>query len=238
MKKVLKRIGAVIWFIGLLVFFVFLINYVANENFIKNVSAKMYGENVLSFLGFTEKYIAPYNLGNMYYEEGEYDLAIEQYNEALSYEPEEGPDCLIRINLALSMVMPIDVDNLEPEDIDDTIDILEDAIDILTENGCAADKRRDSHNKDAQQLKKDIEDLIEKLKQQQQEQSNGDGDPDDQQQQDPSNGDNDGNSSQEQQEMLQQTFQELLDQTNDERYENLGYDEFMYDYSFYTGDVW
>lgn len=121
-------------------------------------------EEKLLKMNFPESYIPYYNLGNAAYKEGNYNSAIGYYSQALQNYPPEDKDCLIRINLALSLCNTIDFYSLDSQEkIDTALFILYKARDILLENGCATEEG-DGHNADAQQLKEDIDAMIEKLK--------------------------------------------------------------------------
>ena len=81
-----------------------------NAEFLRSYNSGRYSpipENLLPYLPFGENYVAPYNLGNVEYQRGNYDKAIYYY--ALAYQngppehPEHDEECKIRVNLALSM---------------------------------------------------------------------------------------------------------------------------------------
>ncbi len=123
------------------------------------------GEEKLLEFNFPESYVPYYNLGNAAYKNGDYNSAISYYNEALGMHPGEGKDCMIRINLALALCRTINFYNLDSQEkIDTALFILYKARDVLTENGCASPEGSDGHNADAQQLKEDIDRMIEMLK--------------------------------------------------------------------------
>lgn len=146
-------------------------------------------EKLLEF-NFPEGYLPYYNLGNAAYKNGDYNAAINYYNEALNQHPGEGKDCLIRINLALSLCNTINFYKLDSQEkIDTALFILYKARDVLTENGCASPEGHDGHNEDAQQLKEDIDRMIEMLQNPDQ---GGTGNSD--QSSDESGGSNDGSS--------------------------------------------
>lgn len=160
----MKKIGISIWIISLVLFICLAINYIGNEIRIYNYEDEYYQEDFFDIMGFTEPYIAPYNSGNAYYQEGKYDKAIKQYEKALSYNPPKSKECKIRINLALAMVVPIDVQSITAENKQEVIDILHKAKDILCEDGCAHMEDDNGHNKDAQTLKNEIDEFEKQLK--------------------------------------------------------------------------
>lgn len=159
MKRVLWGIEAIILFVLVLL----LTNHFSNEIMIDHYNNKEYQENNITFLGVLEPYIAPYNLGNVYYQRCDYESAIAKYQEALQYNPPEGYDCKIRINEVLAMVATIDADSVDVKNYDETIDYLQSAQAILCEHGCASMEGSTGHNKDAQQLKEDIDKFIYEL---------------------------------------------------------------------------
>lgn len=176
-----KKIIAIVGILGALCFTVLAVNYVSNEHFIDRYENRVYeNSRITPVLGFTQPYIYHYNQGNIYYKNGDYDGAEYEYRRALENGAPEDYDCKIRINLALSMVTPIDADGVTEENLDETIELLESAKDILIENGCAHRDDNDGHSEDAQTLKNEIDEFEEELKKQVEEQKNND----DRQQQD------------------------------------------------------
>ena len=106
-------------------------------------------------------------------------------------------ECRVRINLALSMLARIDFENLhmnDREEVDNAIKELLAAREVLTTDECAHFDDPNGHNKEAEQLKKDIDDMIEQLQQNQEDQQNND-DQDDQQQNNDNNQDDQNNDS-------------------------------------------
>lgn len=143
------------------------LNYFSNENAINNSR-----ENVLKILGFAQPYVAPYNEGNLAYEKRNYREAVIKYKKALEYSMPQKRECQVRINLALAIAMPVDQEYIENKGADEAIKVLESAIEVLTEKGCAdhSDQQGQTtagHSEDATQLKKDIEKYIEEIKQSQ-----------------------------------------------------------------------
>lgn len=159
----MKRIISALWAVLVIVLMILVVNYVGNEAMINNYNNKKYEKNFLAALGFTQPYISHYNQGNNYYQQGYYDLAIEEYEKALEFNPPEGMDCQIRINIALAMTLPIDEDQVTVDNLEETLEILYEAEDVLCENGCASMDDSDGHYKDAQKLKEDIDEFIARL---------------------------------------------------------------------------
>ena len=163
--RITKRVIVGIWVLLVIFMGVLILAYYSNHKMIKDYKKDKYEFNQMGFLGFTEPYINPYNRGNVFYSLGDYDRAIAEYDLALSYNPPEPVDCMIRVNYALSLLAPIDVDNITEDNLDMVLDILDDARDILCENGCATDDG-DGHDDAAQQLKDEIDEFEEQLLQQ------------------------------------------------------------------------
>lgn len=163
--RITKRVIVGIWVLLVIFMGILLLAYYSNRNMIKNYKKEKYEFNQLGFLGFTEPYINPYNRGNIFYSLGDYDRAITEYDLALSYNPPEPADCMIRVNYALALIAPIDPDNINEDNLEEVLDILDEARDILCEDGCANDKGT-GHYDPAQTLKDEIDEFEEELLQQ------------------------------------------------------------------------
>ena len=115
--------------------------------------------------------MVPYNLGNAEYQKQNYDKAISYYVTALSKKlPENEKECMIRVNLALSICHTIDFESLDLEDTDavlEAITVLYEARYVLTEKGCASEPvgSSDGHYENADKLRKDIDDMLQYLSQ-------------------------------------------------------------------------
>ncbi|MBO4458422.1 MAG: tetratricopeptide repeat protein [Butyrivibrio sp.] len=144
------------------------VRVLVNRSFVKNYNSGVYDakyEEKLLFLNFPESYVPYYNLGNMCYKNLNYPEAVGYYNEALKMHPPAAKECSIRINLALALCNTIDFTDLSSQDkIDMALFVLYQARDTLLENGWAVDEGDNYRDKDAQQLKEDIDKMIEKLK--------------------------------------------------------------------------
>lgn len=139
-----KKVAIVIWIFGLVGFLI-----------------------VASYMIKNRDIIEYYNSGNYCFQNGWYDIAEADYKGILAMHPSKKKQCSIRINYALAIVTPMTLDNIveEYETLDEAIERLESAKDILTKDGCAHDNDDLGHNKKAQQLKNEIDDYIEELKQ-------------------------------------------------------------------------
>lgn len=113
---------------------------------------------MLTNITWQSSYVSNYNYGNILYQNGEYDKAIEEYKKALRTVTSTEKECKIRINYALAICKMVQLDESDEESIKEAIETYQSAIQILTEDGC------NNHNQDAKKLKKDIEEEIERLK--------------------------------------------------------------------------
>ena len=156
-RRVLLSVCALVITVGVLI----LLRSLINAEFLRSYNSGRYSpipENLLPYLPFGENYVAPYNLGNVEYQRGNYDKAIYYY--ALAYQngppehPEHDEECKIRVNLALSMCHTIDFDNLDYSDAEavaEAMVTLQQARAILTEAECASEPvgSDDGHYRDA-----------------------------------------------------------------------------------------
>ena len=160
--RITKRVVVGIWVLLVIFMGILLLSYYSNHKMIKDFKKEKYEFNQLGFLGFTEPYVNYYNRGNIFYSLGDYERAIAEYDMALSCNPPEPIDCMIRVNYALSLLAPIDADNITEENLDMVLDILDEARDVLLENGCATDDG-DGHDDAAQKLKDEIDEFEQEL---------------------------------------------------------------------------
>ncbi len=155
---------------------------IVNHSFVKAYDEDVYlseNEELLKFVNTPESYLPYYNLGNIAFENTDYNSAVGYYTKALSLFPLGQKECDIRINLALSMCYSIDFQHLETQErIDTALIILYKARDVLLENGWANEDPELVKDEEAQQLKEDIDRMIEKLENPEE----GDNSQDDQQQ--------------------------------------------------------
>ncbi|MBR6403303.1 MAG: tetratricopeptide repeat protein [Eubacterium sp.] len=152
----------------LAIFALFLsVRYIINLVFLVNYNNEIYttsGEEFLTKLNIPEGYVPYYNIGNADYMNGNYDNAISNYKSALECHPTEKRECDIRVNLALAMLHKIDFDHLDSEKQKaNAIRTLQAARKILCEKGCADPYGTDGHDPEAEQLKQDIDKMLEEL---------------------------------------------------------------------------
>lgn len=143
------------------------VRYIINLVFLANYNRGVYttaGEEFLTKLNVPEGYVPYYNIGNAEYMLGNYDNAISNYKSALECHPTEKKECDIRVNLALAMLHKIDFDHLETEKQKaNAIAKLQAARKILCEKGCADPVGTNGHDPEAEQLKQDIDKMLEEL---------------------------------------------------------------------------
>lgn len=171
----------------MLIFAIFLgARFIMNEIFRSRYNNQIYSEDYeepLLKMNIPESYLPYYNLGNMYYKKGEYDKAISCYKSALELAPphRHEKECDIRVNLALAMIAKIDWTGMKTQkDGQRAVKTLKAARNVLTEEGCANPDDPNGHNKEAEQLKADIDKMLEEMQQQS---DSADNDQDDQQDQ-------------------------------------------------------
>lgn len=162
-----RKLLIVIYIIVILVVIKLLYNTVLNSILISKYNNGEYATNIgktLTTLNFPQSYVANYNYGNILYQNGEYEDAIDQYKIALNVSIPEKKECKVRINYALALCKTVELDESSEESILKAIQIYESAIDVLIENGCANKDDNGGHSKEAEQLKKDIQKEIDRLK--------------------------------------------------------------------------
>ena len=104
-------------------------------------------------------YVVKYNNGNNAYKRRNYEKAITEYENALNLFPPKYEECKIRINLSLAMIKTIN----QGDSRRIALKTLESARNVLIEDGCANDKDDNGHSKEAEKLKKDIDQMIEQI---------------------------------------------------------------------------
>ena len=161
-----KRILISIYIVMLLICGKLAFNYIYNGIVTYCYHQDNYSVSVKPLLIFnwSEPYISHFNQGNIYYKKNCFEDAIASYKKALELHPPKEKECAIRINLALAMLGTMAEDYAAPENVDTSLEILKGARDVLLEDGCATESG-DGHSETAEQLKKEIEALLEQLKQ-------------------------------------------------------------------------
>ncbi len=218
MKKVIKIIVIVLAVVLLLFFGLLTFNYCYNEFTISKYEEHDYSQNddLLTHTSIFETYIAHYNNGNIHYQSGEYEEAIEDYKQALEAgAPHEGEECDIRVNLALAIIGTLPENYSAPGNVEQSIQTLEEAREYLLEEECALDED-EGHDDEAQKLKEEIDKLIEQLKQQQ---SGGGSSNQDKPEEEDENETGDTGSDRE--EEIKEELQQIQEESHQEREEEL-----------------
>ena len=163
--------------------------FLLNLHFMREYDAGRYdaaGPQALTYVNFAEPWVAYHNLGCATYMLGSYELAEGAFVQALDTKPpHEGEypacECDIRLNLALSIVRPLDLGWKTEQERQSLIAALSRARGHLTDAGCANPEKGvyDGHFDKAEQLKKEIDEALERLE----DPSSRDDSDDDQQQQ-------------------------------------------------------
>lgn len=177
-------------------------------------------------------YVVHYNLGNMHYREYDCPLMLEQYEKALEKNVPEGKECRIRVNYALALIKTLDSEYAQPNQVDNSIMILEEAREKLLADNCATEEGR-GHSAEAEQLKKEIDEILEQLYEQQKngEGGNQDSDPDEEKKT-------------EEMDVKEKNIREELAKMQEKAYQDRESDrQFMKEYDYetifdYEGDIW
>lgn len=221
----MRKIITFIYVFVLIVFLKFVITFITNEMFIAKYNKGDYEKNLvksLFVLNFYEKYIAYYNYGNLLYQIGYYEDAIEEYNKALEYDIPKERVCDVRINLSLSMTNMVN----EEMDIEEQIKLLEDAQEVLYEDDCAEPNGGGGSSSDAEGLDEELEEKQDELEEEQQEEGESDGES--------------GKTEEEKQEEQDKhdELEDRNDSANESRQDELDEMEDYDDYEYYSGKKW
>lgn len=231
----MKKVLLILWCLTFIIFCGLVINYAKNEKMIEHYEEDMVRESDLSALGIIQPYIYYYNKGNILYKQGDYDLAVESYQKALGCYVPKYKECAIRINLALAMVTPIDMENITSENRDDVINTLETARDILVEDGCANMEDDYGHSEDAQTLKNEIDAYLEVL---QNPENSGKKESEEQEKDTETSEEEEENSKTSEEEEIEKKFEEMEQQGVNERNQNLEDYKNLQNFEYYDGNCW
>ena len=147
-------------------------DYILNTIQVNSYKEEKYNADLaqlVATLKFNKSHAANYNYGNVLYQKGDYDGAIEQYKNALDTIVPSGEECDIRVNYALAICKTVKLEKEDEKDeakVKEAIKKYESAIDVLVAVECAHRNDNNGHDKDAQQLKNDIQKEIDRLKNQ------------------------------------------------------------------------
>lgn len=233
-----KKILTIIEIILLLILIKLFLTFVLNEMFIVKYNKEKYDTNdlkILSLMNFPQSYIYHYNQGNVLYQNGKYNEAIEEYYKSLEKHPPEKKECSIRINLALAKLKTLKKETEENKK--KNIEILKQARKILCENGCANENDSNGHNEKAQELKEDIDKKLKQLEADQEENSS-DEKNENKNEQEKEEKTKENNKTKEAEEKLMK----IQEQTIGERQKELEDNERLwsddYSYIYYDGKTW
>lgn len=157
MRKLLKILVIILLIFLTRIFLSFIINEIIIYNYNHNKYNK-YLIKSLYILNINEPYIAYYNHGNILFKRKDYKNAIEKYEKALKSNPRRNRICDIRINLSITKIMNIKVNNYK-----EIYKQLEDAKKVLYKNGCANKNDDNGLNLNAEKLENEINNLQEKI---------------------------------------------------------------------------
>ena len=169
-----KKIIICIYIVMLLIASRLLFTYVYNEIVIGKYNDGDYDINTKPGMmcNWIQPYIAHYNAGNIYYQNGDYKKAMAEYKLAMEKEPKHNHKCDIRINMALAMLMTLPEDYLSEENIENTKEVLTKARDVLIKDDCAKDKEA-GHSDEATKLREEIDDMLNQVSQEEDPNGNG-----------------------------------------------------------------
>ena len=187
---------------------------------------------------WVQPYVAHYNAGNIYYQNGNYKEAIEEYKLAKDKETKNNHKCDIRVNMALSMLGTLPEDYASEKNLKNTIEVLTQAKEVLITDGCAKENEA-GHDEEATKLREEIDAMLTEAKKTE---GSGDDDGGGDEKDDPQN--QSGNKEQDKQ--REQEIKEKLQQQQNgaykERYEeNLSDEEYQDDfddYDYFDGPIW
>ena len=178
---------------------------------------------------FMDGYVPYYNTGNTDFQNGQYEKAATNFMQALEEEPPHDEDaindhteneCRIRINLSLSLLNQIDFENLRMNDreaVDKAIEQLLVAREVLTADACAHFNDPGGHNGDAEQLKKEIDEVLERLNYEPPPEGGGGGNDDQQPSQPQDNDDQDPNEKSRREKELEKKLQDEMSKAKEEQ---------------------
>lgn len=214
MKKKKVKWLTVLWWIGLVLFILCFMIYWKRKDVVRS-----------------------YNMANKEFRSGFYDLAESNYSLALYYQPTDKQQCSVRINKALAMVTPLTPESVTYDNLEDTIKILESAIDVLVADDCAHRDDDNGHSVKAQILKNEIDDYIEWLRENVKPPEEEKQEPQDQKEEpeQKQNPDEEDAQTKELREKIEQAQKEGMDERTGKLNQ---YSNYFYDYSYYDGKKW
>lgn len=211
--KILRTIAKVLVILFAIFYAILVFNFIANKNLNQKYEDKKYEEcsyKAWLTLGFTEPYVALYNEGNVCYNQGDYEGAVESYEKALKYKMSDENALKVRINMILAKLKLENLDNIKYDDIDPLIERLESYIEELDKSEDALSDDTETAD-DGNKLKREIQKLIDDLKNQKDASANQQQQGDGGQQKQNNDDQNNGDDQQEQEKSKQDKQQEIDD---------------------------
>ena len=213
----------------------FILGWTLNAYYVSEAKKGIYHPEMESFftrIPFPDEYVIWYNIGNYYFDKGDYGKAEDAYLRAIECGIPYEKECPVKVNLALSMMWQIDEDDWDEFyecDGPDTITagarrvekVLKDAREVLIADGCAHEADEKGHDKTAQTLKDEIDELLERSNlEDEDEEEDEDQDGDDEQNEEPEDGDEEeveeGDEGMDEEEIMEH-IQEMLEDNQEER---------------------
>lgn len=213
----------VLLFITCILFLKFFSTFFINQIIIKDYSQQKYDTNLVESLyiaNISEPYISYYNHGNLLYQTKEYQKAIDKYKIALKKNPPKEKVCDIEINLSITIIATIDVNNTE-----DALSKLKEARNVLYENNCANKNDNNGNSEKAENLKEEIKKLEEQLK------SNTN-------KNDPKEEEENKKPDEKEEKNIEEELKENRQKANQNRQDQLQYFENSINGSYYYGKTW
>ena len=233
----------------------FVLGWSLNAYYVSEAKKGVYHPEMEKFftrIPFPDEYVVWYNLGNCYFDRREYKKAEDAYLKAIECGIPYEKECPVKVNLALAMMAQIDEDDWD-EFLDctgyDNITagarrvekVLKDAREVLIEDGCAHADDNDGHDKQAQRLKNEIDELLEKadLEDEEEEEDENEGDEeedtdDEEGDEEEDDGDDDTEGSLDEEEILEH-IQDMLEENQEERTDDQQLYEDLYGYGIDEG---
>jgi tetratricopeptide (TPR) repeat protein len=161
-----KKIAIAILIVMILIIIKLFSNIAINCLFLTKYKLGKFSDFEPKVLGTTtilQSYVAKYNEGNVLYKKGDFEGAIEKYKTALERNILHDNECAIRVNYALSICKTVSVNEKDENSIKSAIEKYKSAVEILEEEECAGKEGEKGHSKEAEQLKADILNEIDRL---------------------------------------------------------------------------
>ncbi len=213
-----------------------LIRYSINAVFVNGYHDGRYLDDTESRLlnvNFPQGWLPYYNLGNSAYMQGNYDKAIMLYEEALAEGPRHPAACSVRVNLALAMLQKI---NFEQDDSESIVKQLLAARAVLTEDGCAGETEPDGHSPEAEELKKNIDDMLKQMN------SSGESGEEESEetdeQEESAEGQSEEQETSEREQQIRQQLEEMMQDNMEERQDVQEWHSQEGSYNQYNGKTW